>query len=94
MLAIGLALDLVALGITVHTRTNHPQVAAYDYLSEAAYGGIPPYRIGWCLGAVGVSGACPEARRPRLQRPVDDVEGGVTYRFGIGCVADETTESV
>ncbi|HUF95441.1 MAG TPA: hypothetical protein VMO52_05100 [Acidimicrobiia bacterium] len=40
VLAIGLAMDLVTLGITVHTRTAHPQVATYDYLGEAAIGGI------------------------------------------------------
>ncbi len=40
VLAIGLTMDLVTLGITVHTRTAHPEVPTYDYLGEAAVGGI------------------------------------------------------
>lgn len=49
VLAVGLAMDLVTLGLTVHTRTSRPQVATYDYLSEAALGGIVMYALALLL---------------------------------------------
>ncbi len=69
-LAIGLVMDLITVGITVHIRTTHPQVATYDYLGEAAIGGIfllaltlllvlrrPDHPVTWALLASGFFGS-------------------------------------
>ncbi len=49
VLAIGLAMDLLTLGLTVHVRTTHPEVTTYDYLGEAAIGGIFLYALALVL---------------------------------------------
>ena len=49
VLAVGLVMDLVTLALTVHIRTTHPEVATYDYLNEAAIGGIVLYALALLL---------------------------------------------
>ena len=70
VLTVGLAMDLITLGLTLHVRTTHPEVATYDYLGEAAIGGIflfaltlllvlrrPEHPVTWALLASGFLGS-------------------------------------
>ena len=45
VLAVGLAMNLVALGITIHTKVTHPAVPIYDYLVEGTIGGALGYAL-------------------------------------------------
>ena len=49
VLAVGLGMDFVTVGLTVHVRTTHPGVNTYEYLGEAAIGGIFLYALALLL---------------------------------------------
>jgi hypothetical protein len=67
VLVVGVTMNLVSLGLSIHVKTSHPGVPVYDYLVEGAIGGLflyalsllmalrrPDHPVTWALVASGV----------------------------------------